>query len=186
MSMTESCGALDEQAHQALSRYRNRAWLWVTGALVLFVCFVIVANAKGPVFLGIILGIAWIVLQPIGFVGLLQVHKLRRHLRGATWITVPSQYVSFQSGRARIQLLSITLPGRGRVVARAGGPYVPVGSPGLKGAQKLQVALGTNNYLVVRSHDAGLLVGARIPNSAKLEAIREQQFAKYAPRNGTV
>lgn len=172
-------GALDDRAREALRRYRSRAWLWVAGSLALFVLFVMVTHVKSLVALGIILGVAWIALQPIGVVGLLQVHKLRRHLKSATWTTARSRYASVQSGQARIQLLELDLPGRGRVVARAGGPYVPVGRPGLKGAQELQVALADNNYLVVRSHDSGVLIGARIPRTAKLEALREQQFARH-------
>lgn len=59
-----------------------------------------------------------------------------------------------------------------------------MGSPGLKEAHELEVAVGGNNYLAVRSHNTDVLVGARIPRSAKLEAIREQQFAKYAVPTG--
>lgn len=114
--MTDPGGALDERARQALSRYRGRAWAWVSGSFVLLVLFILVVNLlNGLVALGIILFIAWVCLQPLGVVGLLQGRKLRKHLKHSAWVTVPSRYVSFQNGRARVQLLELALPGRGRV-----------------------------------------------------------------------
>lgn len=106
-TITDSGGALDERARQALSRYRGRAWAWVSGSFVLLVLF-----------------IGWVCRQPLGVVGLLQGRKLRKHLKHSAWVTVPSRYASFQNGRARVQLPELALPGRGSVVARAGGPYV--------------------------------------------------------------